>query len=147
MPIIISTQTIAKQEFIAKKAIPFLSSLLIDAGLIEKPIRSAIRKGKSHYICEENLEARLNNLPQNKSDKYVKNLKNLRTGTPDLDASQDITNFDKRVICVKQSCKKSCRSYHACRYRAYLRDTSSDNFDSIVRKIHSSLLSHASLHV
>lgn len=132
IPIIISTQTIAKQELVVKRAIPTLSEWLLNAGLIDKPIRSAIRKGKSHYICEENLEARLNNLPRNKSEEYIRKLKNLRTGTPDLDVSKDISNFDKRVICVKQSCKKSCKSYHACRYQAYLRDTSNGNVDFIV---------------
>jgi ATP-dependent DNA helicase DinG len=125
MPIIISTQTIAKQELVVKRTIPTLSEWLLNAGLIDKPIRSAIRKGKSHYICEDNL-------PKNKSDEYIRKLKRLRTGTPDLDVSKDITNFDKSVICVKQSCEKSCRSYHACRYRAYLRDESNGNVDFIV---------------
>lgn len=50
-PITISTSSIDLQREIIEKEIPRLSQVLMDAGIIKKPLRSVLRKGKEHYFC------------------------------------------------------------------------------------------------
>jgi ATP-dependent DNA helicase DinG len=56
-PILISTSSIALQNAVLNDYLPFLSKLLVADGLLDKPIRAVIRKGKSHYICDARLES------------------------------------------------------------------------------------------
>ena len=58
-PILISTSSIALQTAVREEYIPFLSSVLMEDKLIQAPIRAVIRKGKSHYVCDERLMRRL----------------------------------------------------------------------------------------
>ncbi len=58
-PILISTSSIALQNAVRDEYLPFLSSLLLEDGRIDRPLRAVIRKGKAHYVCDERLEQRL----------------------------------------------------------------------------------------
>lgn len=58
-PILISTSSIALQTAVREEYIPFLSSVLMEDKMIQTPIRAVIRKGKSHYVCDERLMRRL----------------------------------------------------------------------------------------
>ena len=58
-PILISTSSIALQNAVRDKYLPLLSDLLTADGMITEPLRAVIRKGKSHYVCDERLERRL----------------------------------------------------------------------------------------
>lgn len=57
-PVVISTSSIALQKAILSDYLPFLSRLLLE-GMIAEPLLAVIRKGKSHYVCDERLEGRL----------------------------------------------------------------------------------------
>jgi len=56
MPVVISTSSIALQQAIVSDYIPELSDILLQQGIINKPIVAVIRKGKEHYVCESRLE-------------------------------------------------------------------------------------------
>ena len=58
-PLIISTSSIALQNAIQNEYLPFLTKVLLDDGMIHSPIRAVVRKGKSHYVCDERLERHL----------------------------------------------------------------------------------------
>lgn len=98
--LIISTSSIALQTAVKYEYLPFLSAVLLDDGIIKKPILAVIRKGKSHYVCDERLEQRLQQLEQSKRNpKAMEALKSLRANL-DLDEAEHLTNFDRRQVCV-----------------------------------------------
>ena len=39
--------------------LPLLSCVLMADGILTKPLKAVIRKGKSHYVCDERLDRRL----------------------------------------------------------------------------------------
>jgi hypothetical protein len=55
MGVLISTSSIALQKAIHDEVIPEISDILMDWGIIREPIISVLRKGRSHHICEYNL--------------------------------------------------------------------------------------------
>lgn len=58
-PVLISTSSIALQNAVLEEYLPFLSSVLIEDRMTKTPIRAVLRKGKSHYVCDERLKRRL----------------------------------------------------------------------------------------
>ena len=58
-PILASTSSIALQNAIQREYLPLLSAVLMADRMITSPLRAVIRKGKSHYVCDERLERRL----------------------------------------------------------------------------------------
>lgn len=118
-PILISTSSIALQNAVLNEYIPFLSELLMADGIIEKPIRAVIRKGKQHYVCDERLERRLRQVDMKKKNKAAANaLVSLRLSM-DIDPAEHLSGYDKERVCVPQVC--DCRRSD-CRYLAFLRD-------------------------
>ena len=57
-PIIISTSSIALQNAVLTEYLPLLSCVLMADGILTKPLKAVIRKGKSHYVCDERLDRR-----------------------------------------------------------------------------------------
>ena len=57
-PLIISTSSIALQRAVKYEYLPLLSSVLLDTGYQKKPLLAVIRKGRSHYVCDQRLEKR-----------------------------------------------------------------------------------------
>ena len=53
---IISTSSIALQKAILTEYLPFLSNALLSNRVIQQPIKAIIRKGKSHYLCEDKFQ-------------------------------------------------------------------------------------------
>ncbi len=53
---LISTSTIALQKAITEEYIPQISDILMKHRIIRKPLDFAVRKGKSHYICDIKLK-------------------------------------------------------------------------------------------
>ena len=58
-PIIISTSSIALQNAVLTEYLPLLSCVLLADGILTRPLKAVIRKGKSHYVCDERLDRRL----------------------------------------------------------------------------------------
>lgn len=123
-PIVISTATIALQRAVHKEYIPFLSKALMEAGYIDRPILSAVRKGKSRYVCDKRLEKRLRSIDlEKKNSKNVKALLSLKKHV-DMDEVEHLSGYDRRQVAVPRTCDcgENCR-YHRC-----VRDCSSDKY-------------------
>ena len=118
-PILISTSSIALQNAVRDEYLPLLSDLLTADGMIAEPLQAVIRKGKSHYVCDERLENRLGQLDLNK--------KNWRAGAAlltlrdqlDLSEAAHLSRYDRERVCVPQTC--DCQREN-CRYRSFLED-------------------------
>ena len=59
LPATISTSSIALQNAVQNEYLPLLSDVLMEAGIVDKPVQAVIRKGKQHYVCDDRLERRL----------------------------------------------------------------------------------------
>ena len=124
-PILISTSSIALQAAARDEYLPMLSSALLADGMNTEPLRAVIRKGKSHYACDDRLERRLEQLDLEK--------KNWRAGTAlltlrkqlDMDEVAHLSRYDRERICVPHIC--ACQR-ETCRYRAFLKDCDSGQY-------------------
>ena len=58
-PVLVSTSSVALQSAILQTYVPFLTEILLEAKIIDKPLSAVIRKGKAHYVCDRRLERRL----------------------------------------------------------------------------------------
>lgn len=119
LPVVISTSSIALQKAVLQEYLPFLSKVLMEAGMINQPICGALRKGKSHYVCDDRLEHRLHQLEQAKiSNRRQRPLRRLEQDI-DLDNSPKLSSFDRDNVCVPKACV--CPR-PTCKYRAYLKE-------------------------
>ena len=115
-PVIIATSSIALQNAIVREYLPFLSDALSDDPHITTPILAALRKGKSHYVCDERLRQHLQQRPANKNQTQKHELCSLY-GIFDLDETQKLSSFDRERVCVPPFC--DCK-HPDCRYRRHL---------------------------
>ena len=124
-PILISTSSIALQNAVRDEYLPFLSELLTADGMIAEPLQAVIRKGKSHYVCDERLERRLGQLDLSR--------KNWRVGAAlltlrdqlDVGEAPHLSRYDRERVCVPEIC--GCQREN-CRYRAFLEDCDSGRY-------------------
>jgi ATP-dependent DNA helicase DinG len=126
MPIIISTSSIALQQAIYAEYIPFLSAVLTEHHVIQKPLQVVIRKGKSHYVCDKRLAEHLNTKnvkAQNSGQRDA--LLSLRQGSIDLDKVPNLSDYDRKRICVDRSCANQCPNRFGCRYFRQMIDAKS----------------------
>ena len=124
-PILFSTSSIALQNAIQNEYIPFLSDVLMEDGFIDRPIRTVIRKGKSHYVCEERLQKRLKKAGlKKKNRKTADALLTLKTRL-DLDEVAQLSNYDRERVCVPQYCDCGRGS---CRYLRFLERCHTERF-------------------
>ena len=118
---LISTSTIALQKAITEEYIPQISDILMKHRIIRKPLDFAVRKGKSHYICDIKLKTYLSSLEKNKSQRdetLIKTLKKLSLVSEreiDLD-TYPLTRYVKDRICVTNKCNALCSRYDTCRF-------------------------------
>ena len=118
-PILISTSSIALQNAVRDEYLPLLSDLLTADGMIAEPLQAVIRKGKSHYVCDERLENRLGQLDLNKKNwRAGAALLTLR-GQLDVSEAAHLSRYDRERVCVPQTC--DCQREN-CRYRSFLED-------------------------
>lgn len=126
-PVVISTSSIALQEAIIKEYIPFLSDTLIEDGFLQTPLRAVVRKGKEHFVCDSRLEDRIYAVRNKKKNEQQKQaLLSLRTHY-DMDDVQELSNFDRRLVCVPKFCPQKCPKRQVCRYHAYLKRAKTTN--------------------
>ena len=122
-PVVISTSSIALQEAIIQEYIPFLSRIFLSAGLIHRPLKSIVRKGKEHFVCDVRLKIRLEAVREKqKNEAQKKALFSLRRFF-DMDMVPNLSGFDRRLVCVPKFCPKECAGRTSCRYQIYLRRT------------------------
>ena len=109
-PILISTSSIALQKAVQDEYLPFLSAVLAADSMIMEPIQAMIRKGKSHYVCDQRLERRLGQLDLRKKNWRAGNaLLSLREKL-DLDEAPRLSSYDREQVCVpKEIGRASCR--------------------------------------
>lgn len=136
MPIVISTSSITLQKAIAEEYLPAISKILLERGIIEKPLTSVIRKGKDHYACDKRLDEYLNPLMAKKrpsiDEMEGRQLESLETAhfmDIDLDRFDSISNYVKSRICVPAQCNSRCSRYPECRYNQYLKNAKSYDHD------------------
>ena len=124
-PILVSTSSIALQTAARDEYLPLLSGLLTEDGMISQPLQAVIRKGKSHYVCDERLERRLGQLDlQRKNWKAGAALLSLR-GQLDMDEAAHLSGYDRERVCVPRICDCGRES---CRYRSFLEDCDSGHY-------------------
>lgn len=123
--IVISTASIALQSAIHNEYIPFLSKALMEAGFIVEPILSVIRKGKSHYVCDERLRKRLKSINlEKKNSKNTDALLALKRRM-DMDGVEHLSGYDRSQVAVPKAC--DCMDA-SCRYLRFLSDCSSAKY-------------------
>ena len=115
-PIIISTSSIALQEAVQEEYLPRLSRALLAAGMIQQPLQTVIRKGRNHYVCDERLRWRLEEIRCSGKTNAKKALSGLWDHL-DIRDSDHLKSYDRKRICVPQVCR--CQREH-CRYRDFI---------------------------
>lgn len=122
-PILVSTSSIALQSAVRDEYLPFLSDVLMEDGMITRPLLAAIRKGKSHYVCDERLKLRLTQISTSKKNPAATAaLRSLRKCL-DADEAEHLSGYDRERICVPHAC--DCQK-KKCRYQRFLEDCESD---------------------
>lgn len=124
-PIIISTSSIALQNAVLMEYLPLLSCVLMADGILTKPLKAVIRKGKSHYVCDERLDRRLRQVyPAKKNPEALAALRTLRE-TLDMDRVSHLSGYDRERVCVPQVCDCKQRD---CRYQRFLKTCDKGQF-------------------
>lgn len=110
--VLISTSSIALQNAIQNEYLPFLSSVLLAHGLIDRPIQAVIRKGKSHYACDMRLDRRIRQVKMSSKNPKARHALLSAKQVLDLDKLSGMSGYDRERVCVPQHCacgKEDCR--------------------------------------
>ncbi len=121
-PVTITTSSIELQKSIIEKEIPALSDMLLDFGLIQKPLTAILRKGKEHYFCPKRYHEYMDTLVKypvyySRTIRTLRNADLLDRGL-DLDPI-DLSTHIKAKICANGSCY-DCPRTDCCRYSKFL---------------------------
>jgi ATP-dependent DNA helicase DinG len=118
-PVVISTETIQLQEQIVKKELPVLQQIL------PFPVRSALLKGRSHYLCLQKFDNLLHNDPAVSYDRSLSKaqilvwLTSTMTGdVEELSLAAGNTRFWNEVASEASSCSTpNCPWFSRCFYQ------------------------------
>ena len=124
-PILVSTSSIALQTAAQDEYLPLLSNVLTEDGMIVQPLQAVIRKGKSHYVCDDRLERRLGQLDLRKKNWRAGNALLALRNELDMDEIAHLSHYDRERVCVPQIC--NC-SQETCRYRFFLEKCDSGRY-------------------
>ena len=124
-PILVSTSSIALQTAARDEYLPLLSNVLTEDGMIVQPLQAVIRKGKSHYVCDDRLERRLGQLDLRKKNWRAGNALLALRNELDMDEIAHLSHYDRERVCVPQIC--NC-SQETCRYRFFLEKCDSGRY-------------------
>ena len=124
-PILVSTSSIALQTAARDEYLPLLSNVLTEDGMIVQPLQAVIRKGKSHYVCDDRLERRLGQLDLRKKNWRAGNALLALRNELDMDEIAHLSGYDRERVCVPQIC--DC-SQETCRYRSFLEKCDSGRY-------------------
>jgi hypothetical protein len=106
-PVLISTASIALQNAVLDEYIPFLSEVMMEDGIIDRPLKAVLRKGKSHYVCDDRLIKRLANANLNKKNERNKQALLSLKSHLDLDDVPHLSAYDRNQVCVPGMPQKS----------------------------------------
>ena len=121
-PITIATSSIDLQRELVEKEIPKLSRALMQVGIIDKPLRVVIRKGKDHYFCLRRYFSMMRELRRNpeKNQNLIDMFDELDLAFHGFDLDEvNIPNYLKQKICVSGSCR-NCPQRIMCGYDEYM---------------------------
>ena len=93
--------------------------------MITQPLRTVIRKGKSHYVCDDRLERWLGQLDLRKKNWRAENALLALRNELDMDEIAHLSGYDREHVCVPQIC--DC-SQETCRYRSFLEKCDSGQY-------------------
>ena len=124
-PLVISTSSIALQNAIQGEYLPFLSKILMEDGQRNEPICAVIRKGKSHYVCDQRLQKRLKHANLNRKNVRAATALQMLQTILDLDMAPHLSSYDRGQVCVPPSCDCTRQS---CRYRRFLDICNSERY-------------------
>lgn len=116
-PLIISTSSIALQNAVQGEYLPFLSRILIEDGKLSEPLYAVIRKGKSHYVCDQRLQKRLKHANLDRKNECAATALQMLQTILDLDMAPHLSGYDREQVCVPPSCDCARQS---CRYLRFL---------------------------
>lgn len=121
LPTVISTSTIALQKALTEEYIPQISDILMKHRIIDKPLSFVVRKGKSHYVCDDRLKTYRSSIQNNKRGEeqgLLSTLIELSAGRGiDLDGCP-LTPYVKDRICVTD-CGIHCTHSDICRFMSF----------------------------
>ncbi|MBP5717502.1 MAG: ATP-dependent DNA helicase, partial [Abditibacteriota bacterium] len=123
-PIIISTSSITLQKAILADYVPFVSNVLLKDGIIPKPLRAVIRKGKSHYLCDDRLLWRLRELKSGKNNADYQQLKKLLNSS-NVQETDELKPFEQRLLGVPVVCDCGRKR---CRYRDFVEQSNREAY-------------------
>jgi len=126
MPVVIATASIALQKALITDYIPLLSKILMERKIIKKPLTAALRKGKSHYVCDRRFNAFMKtaNMPTRTAAAALRN-----RNIVDLSELKELTPYIKRGINVDEHCNRDCTQYGYCRYTRFLQSVNKGGYD------------------
>lgn len=126
----ISTSSVTLQNAIIKEYLPRLSRVFVQDGLLAKPVRAVIRKGRERYACDQRLAARQEAVrPSGKVSERRKAALDALDRQIDMDEVAELSAFDRAQVAVPTGCPHGCENQHHCRYRDFLRKTKSMDVD------------------
>lgn len=113
---------------IIRDYIPEISKILIEIGVISKPLTAVLRKGKEHYICQRNL---MNHLLYEQDDNAKQILVRLLAPLAPFDLADidGLTNHVKRKICVSDQCSSRCPLKASCKFQRFFTEAQSSQID------------------
>lgn len=120
--VVVSTDTIQLQEQLIRKDLPFLARLL--EPVLGRPIKFAIAKGRTNFLCERNAEEYLRNMAQDRFGclAATKTLEQFHSQRWDGDKSTlkiAVRDGQWANICGDESCTgRSCEFAGSCPYLA-----------------------------
>ncbi len=122
-PVIITTSSIELQRAIVKDYLPEISEMLLNFGIIDRPITSVIRKGKDNYLCVSRLRNYIENVdPKRKKLEELITLRQIEgIDEIDLDEIQGVSSYDRKRICVNYNPCQVCMQKNICKYQLFMR--------------------------
>ncbi len=122
-PVIITTSSIELQRAIVKDYLPEISDMLLQFGIIAKPLTSVIRKGKDNYLCDLRLKNYIQNIdPRKKKLEELLILRKIEAQDEiDLDELKGVTQYDRRRISVNYNSCQVCLKKNTCRYKSFMK--------------------------
>lgn len=127
----VSTSSVALQSAVLKDYLPFLSRTFVQNGILAKPIRAVVRKGRERYVCDRRLSERGAQIRDSKkiSAERKAALERLQKNI-DLDEAVGLSAYDRAHVCVPIDCSHSCPLYAVCRYQAHLKRSRDEDVDT-----------------